>query len=48
MKSIGVVVPCYMGGEITITLIRNIFKYADKVVLVDDKCPLKTGKTFKK
>ena len=43
MNSLGVVVPCYMGGEITIELIKNILKYADKVVLVDDKCPLRTG-----
>ena len=48
MTSIGVVVPCYMGGDITITLINNILKYADQVVLVDDKCPLKTGKKLLK
>ena len=44
MNNIGVVIPCYMGGDITLELISEILKYAKKVVLVDDKCPLKTGK----
>ena len=48
MNSLGVVVPCYMGGDITIKLIKNILNYADKVVLVDDACPLKTGKKLLK
>ena len=48
MYSLGVVVPCYMGGEITISLIKNILKYAEKVVLVDDRCPLNTGKKILK
>ena len=48
MNSLGVVIPCYMGGEITIRLIKNVLKYADKVVLVDDKCPLNTGKKLLK
>ena len=43
-NSIGVVIPCYLGGEITLKLISEILIYADKIVLVDDKCPLKTGK----
>ncbi len=44
MNSIGVVIPCFMGGEITVKLIEKIINYADKVVLIDDKCPLNTGK----
>ena len=48
MNSIGVVVPCYMGGDITIKLIEDVMKYADKIVLVDDKCPLRTGEKILK
>ena len=43
MTSLGVVVPCFMGGEITLKFIEDILPYVNKVVLVDDKCPLKTG-----
>ena len=43
-NSIGIVIPCYLGGEITLKLISEILTYADKIVLIDDKCPLKTGK----
>ena len=43
-NSIGVVIPCYLGGETTLKLISEILIYTDKIVLVDDKCPLNTGK----
>ena len=47
MTKIGVVIPCYMGGDITLKLISDILNYADTIVLVDDKCPLHTGKKVK-
>ena len=47
MTKIGVVIPCFMGGDITLKLISDILNYADTVVLVDDKCPLHTGKKVK-
>jgi len=38
-----------MGGDICISLLYEVVKYADFVVLVDDCCPLKTGnKVLKK
>ena len=43
-NSIGVVIPCYLGGEITLKLISEILIYADNIVLIDDKCPFKTVK----
>jgi len=42
-NSIGVVIPCYLGGDTTLKLISEILIYANKIVLVDDNCPLKTG-----
>ena len=48
MTKLGVVVPCYMGGDITIKLISEILEYADQIVLVDDKCPLNTGRKLLK
>ena len=36
-----------MGGDITLKLISDVLNYADIVVLVDDKCPLHTGKKVK-
>ena len=47
-NSIGVVIPCYLGGEITLKLISEILLYTDKIVLIDDKCPLKTGEKILK
>ena len=47
-NSIGVVIPCYLGGEITLKLITEIVLYANKIVLVDDRCPLKTGEKILK
>ena len=48
MTSLGVVVPCFMGGEITLKFIEDILPYVNKVVLVDDQCPLKTGEKILK
>lgn len=44
MKKIGVAIPCYMGGDITLKLIEDLISYVDLIVLIDDKCPLNTGK----
>ena len=43
-KIIGVVIPCYLGGEITTKLIENVLNYVHCIVLVDDACPFNTGK----
>ncbi len=43
MTSIGVVIPCYKGGEQTLKLISDTLPYVDQIVLVDDKCPNTTG-----
>ena len=40
---IGVVIPCFKGGEITKMVISEVLDYADHVVLVDDSCPFLTG-----
>ncbi len=48
MKKIGVVIPCFMGGDITLKLVEDLKIFADLIVLVDDKCPLRTGKKIKK
>ncbi len=42
--TIGVVIPCYAGGHLTIKMIPSVLKFSDTLVLVDDACPLKTGK----
>ena len=47
MKTIGVVIPCFMGGDMTLKLVEDLKRFADLIVLVDDKCPLKTGKKIK-
>ena len=43
-KKIGVVIPCYMGGEVAINVTKEAIEIVDLVVLVDDACPLSTGK----
>ena len=48
MTSLGVVVPCYMGGDITLKFIQDVLPFVNKLVLVDDKCPLKTGEKLLK
>jgi len=47
-NKIGAVIPCYMGGDITIKLVQEVLKYVDIVVLVDDLCPLRTGTKLSK
>tara|TARA_A100001011_G_C14235217_1_gene810677 strand:+ start:163 stop:1104 length:942 start_codon:yes stop_codon:yes gene_type:complete len=47
MKKTGVVIPCFMGGDITLKLVEDLKIYADLIVLIDDKCPLQTGKKLK-
>ena len=39
----GCVIPCYKGGETTLTLLEKTLKYVDVIVVVDDKCPFQTG-----
>ena len=46
MNKLGVVV-LVIGGEITIKLINDLVKFVDIIVLIDDKCPLKTGEKVK-
>ena len=41
---VGCVIPCYKGGNKTIDVINSALKFTDLLVLVDDKCPLNTGK----
>ena len=43
MKRIGCIMPCYLGGATTIKTCVEVLKYVDYLVLVDDKCPNKTG-----
>ncbi len=43
-KKISVVIPVYNIGEKILDFLRNIPDYVDKIYLVDDKCPLRTGK----
>tara|TARA_Y100000589_G_C27165025_1_gene634384 strand:+ start:1073 stop:2020 length:948 start_codon:yes stop_codon:yes gene_type:complete len=43
MKTIGCVIPCFKGNEITLDIIKKSLKIVDYVVLVDDCCPNKTG-----
>jgi len=45
---IGVVIPCFKGGEVTKIVINEVLDYADYVVLVDDACPFLTGKNILK
>ena len=47
-KKIGVVIPCYMAGDISIKLVEEVLNYADQVIFVDDFCPLKTGYKLEK
>ena len=44
---IGCVIPCYKGGEKTIDVIKVAQNYVDLIVLIDDKCPFKTGDKVK-
>ena len=44
---IGCVIPCYKGGKKTIDVIKVAQNYVDLIVLIDDKCPFKTGDKVK-
>ncbi len=41
---VGCIIPCFRGGQDTINVIKSALKYVNLIVLVDDMCPLKTGK----
>ena len=45
---IGCAIPCFRGGKETIKTIKKALKFVDHIVLVDDKCPLQTGKDVEK
>tara|TARA_Y100000389_G_scaffold5366_1_gene5097 strand:- start:22530 stop:23459 length:930 start_codon:yes stop_codon:yes gene_type:complete len=47
-KKIGVVIPCYRARKTIIKVLNSLPNYVDLVVLVDDKCPEKTGDFVKK
>ncbi len=42
-KSVAVVIPVYNVGSKAIEVISNIPDFVDKIYLIDDSCPLKTG-----
>ena len=46
--NIGVVIPCYKGGEITLDIALRALNFCSEVVIVDDNCPFKTGDLIKK
>ena len=43
-SNVGCVIPCFKGGIDTIKVIESALNYVDLIVLIDDNCPLKTGK----
>ena len=43
-KKISIVIPVYNVGESIINLINKIPKFVDQIYVIDDKCPLNTGK----
>ena len=47
-KSVAVVIPVYNVGSNAIEVISNIPDFVDKIYLVDDSCPLKTGEIVEK
>lgn len=47
-KKISVVIPVYNVGETIISLLSKIPDYVDKIYLIDDSCPLGTGKIVKR
>ena len=44
---VGCVMPCYKGGKKTIDVIKVALNYVDLIVLIDDKCPFRTGEKVK-
>jgi len=47
-KSVAVVIPVYNVGSKAIEVISTIPDFVDKIYLVDDNCPLKTGEIVEK
>tara|TARA_A100001011_G_C14205093_1_gene797436 strand:+ start:306 stop:1250 length:945 start_codon:yes stop_codon:yes gene_type:complete len=47
-KKISVVIPVYNIGKLILNLLKDIPSYVDQIYLVDDKCPLNTGKIVEK
>ena len=47
-KSICIVVPVYNVGNKIVDFISSIPDYVDKIIVIDDKCPLKSGLILKK
>ena len=43
-KSISVIIPVFNIGENIINFLKRIPVYVDQIYLIDDCCPLKTGK----
>ena len=41
---VGCAIPCFRGGEETIRVIKSALNFVDFIILVDDNCPLHTGK----
>ena len=44
IKKLGCVIPCFRGGQITLSVVEKALKHVDLVVVVDDACPFGTGK----
>ncbi len=44
IKKLGCVIPCFRGGQITLSVVEKTLKHVDLVVVVDDACPFRTGK----
>ena len=42
-----VVIPCFRVSDKILKVIKNIDSQIDKIIIVDDKCPDKTGKLVK-
>ena len=43
IKKLGCVIPCFRGGQITLSVIEKTLKHVDLVVVIDDACPFHTG-----
>ena len=48
MKTVGCVIPCYKGSDITLNIIKKSVNIVDYVVLIDDGCPNKIGELASK
>ena len=47
-KKISIVIPVYNVGDQIIGLIEKIPSFVDQIYVVDDKCPMNTGKKCEK